>query len=308
MTGPTGMTGPSSTNSSLVPNMAFYHGTQGSSVIDLSGTSTAIAGLGMNTPTNQILFFEGTQSAPVIAFQTDLSSGIYFTDASSVAISVRGDRKLLITNDGFGEGLNTINGINVGIPGDGVWDPSCGIQRVDKSGLAGWQDGYMGNYERLYFTATDFQLVGGGAANYQISAPQGTKQTGAIIGVQSVMCTKVIPCGFTLPSGTDTSSFCIMGHTTDGSGSAFSYDISFNWASFDCSFVNTIKDGSSNLLTNIVHEAIFTDVPTSGTGNMAGPSPNVASLPQGFITIKVSPKQPAAQQAIYGGWIQIKRG
>jgi hypothetical protein len=159
----------------------------------------------------------------------------------------------------------------------------------------------MGNYERLYFTATDFQLVGAaGTANYQISAPRPTtaNQTGAIIGVQPVMCTKVIQCGFTLPSGTDTSSFCIMGHTTDGSGSAFSYDISFNWASFDCSFVNTIKDGSSNLSTNIVHEAIFTDVPTSGTGNIGGVSPNVASFPQGFITIKVSPTLPAAQQAI----------
>ena len=308
--GPTGPAGQGSTNLSIVPNMAFYYGAaEGASVIDLSGTSTAIAGLGMDIPTNQILFSDGTQSEPVIAFQTDLSSGIYFTDASSVAIAVRGKRKLLITNDGFGEGTNTINGINVGKPGDGVWDPSCGIQRVDKSGLAGWQDGYMGNYERLYFTATDFQLVGAaGTANYQISAPQGANQTGAIIGVQPVMCTKVIPCGFTLPSGTDTSSFCIMGHTTDGSGSAFSYDISFNWASFDCSFVNTIKDGSSNLSTNTVHEAIFTDVPTSGTGNIGGVSPNVASFPQGFITIKVSPKLPAAQQAIYGGWIQIKRG
>jgi hypothetical protein len=99
-----------------------------------------------------------------------------------------------------------------------------------------------------------------------------------------------------------------MGHTTDGSGLAFLYDISLNWASFDCSFVNTIKDGSSNLLTNTPHEANFTDIPTSGTGNMVGPSPNMASTSQGFITIKVSPKQPAAQQAIYGGWIQIKRG
>ena len=170
------------------------------------------------------------------------------------------------------------------------WDPSCGIQRVDKSGLAGWQDGYMGNYERLYFTATDFQLVGGAStANYQISAPQGPGyQTGAIISVQPVICTKVIPCGFRLPSGPDAPcSFCVMGHTTDGSGSAFSYDISLNWASFDCSFVNTtIKDGSSNLSTNMVHEAIFTNVPTSGTGNIAGPSPNVASQAQGFITIK----------------------
>ena len=312
--GPTGPAGQGSTNSSIVPNMAFYYGaTEGDSVIDLSGTPTAIAGLGMSIPTNQILFSDGSQSEPVIAFQTDLSSGIYFTDDSSVAIAVGGERKLLITNDGSGEGVNTINGINVGIPGDGVWDPSCGIQRVDKSGLAGWQDGYMGNYERLYFTATDFQLVGAaGTANYQISAPQGANQTGAIIGVQPIICTKVIPCGFRLPSGPDgPCSFCVMGHTTDGSGLAFLYDISLNWASFDCSFANaTIKDGSSNLLTNTPHEANFTDIPTSGTGNMVGPSPNIASTSQGFITIKISPDNltGGTSPAIYGGWIQIKRG
>ena len=304
MTGPTGLAG--SINSSIVPNMAFYVGVDGDSVIDISGTPDVKA----HVLTNQILFSKGAMPGPVISFQTDHTSGIYLTDASSVGISVRGVRKLLITNDGLGEGVNTINGINVGISGEGVWDPSCGIQRMDKTGTSGWQDGYMGNYERLYFTATDLHVEGAaGTANYQISAPQGNNQTGAVIGIQPVICTKVIPCGFTLPSGPAPCSFCVMGHTTDGSGSAFSYDISFNWASFDCSFVNTtIRDGSFNLSTNMVHEAIFTDVPTSGTGDILNPSPNIPSQAQGFITIQISPKQPAAQQAIYGGWIQIKRG
>jgi len=227
MTGPTGLAG--SINSSIVPNMAFYVGVDGDSVIDISGTPDVKA----HVLTNQILFSGGEMPAPVISFQTDHTSGIYLTDVSSVGISVRGVRKLLITNDGLGEGVNTINGINVGISGEGVWDPSCGIQRMDKTGTSGWQDGYMGNYERLYFTATDLHVEGAaGTANYQISAPQGNNQTGAVIGIQPVICTKVIPCGFTLPSGPAPCSFCVMGHTTDGSGSAFSYDISFNWASF----------------------------------------------------------------------------
>ena len=239
----TGPTGPGSINFSIVPNMAFYVGELADPVIDISGTSTAIAGIGNTPATNQILFSDGAQSEPVIAFQTDPSSGIYLTDDSSVAIVVGGERKLLITNDGLGEGSNTINGINVGISGN-QWDPSCGIQRVDFTGKAGWQDGYMGNYERLYFTATDFQLAFGlGAVNYQISAPSqnGNHQTGAIIGIQPVICTKVIPCGFKLPQAD--CSFCIMGHTTDGSGVVFDYDISFNWASFDCSFANSGQAG-----------------------------------------------------------------
>ena len=64
----------------------------------------------------------------------------------------------------LGKEVNTINGINVGISGEGVWDASCGIQRMDKTGTSGWQDGYMGNYERLYFTATDLHLVGAAGA------------------------------------------------------------------------------------------------------------------------------------------------
>ena len=257
------------------------------------------------------MFSDGAQSEPVIAFQTDPSSGIYLPDISNVAIVVGGERKLLITNDegAFGGG-NTINGLNVGISGEGVWDPSCGIQRVDKSGIAGWQDGYMGNYERLYFTATDLHLVGAaGTANYQISAPQGIPghQTGAIISVQPVMCTKVIPCGFQLPQAD--CSFCIMGHTTDGSGSAFDYDISFNWASFDCSFVQTGSAGNSDVETNKAHSANLIDHTTSGTGNTTHPSPNVPSNPQLFITIRISPKPSSLiNPAIYGGWIQIKRG
>ena len=72
----------------------------GRSVIDISGTSDVKAFVA----TNQILFTSGNMPAPVISFQTDHRSGIYLTDASSVAISVGGERKLLITNDGFGEG------------------------------------------------------------------------------------------------------------------------------------------------------------------------------------------------------------
>jgi hypothetical protein len=289
--------------------MAFYYGGETDTVIDLSGTSTAIAGLGLNVPTDQILFSDGAQSEPVIAFQTDPSSGIYLPDVSNVAIVVGGERKLLITNDegAFGGG-NTINGINVGISGN-QWDQSCGIQRVDFTGTSGWQDGYMGNYERLYFTATDFQLAEGlGAATYRISAPSqvGTHQTGAIIGIQPVICTKVIPCGFKLPQ-TDCS-FCVMGHTTDGSGSTFDYDISFNWASFDCSFVDTGTVGVFGAETNTANSVTFIDILTSGTGNTVNPSPNVPSNPQLFITIQVTPSLPASQQAIYGGWIQIKRG
>ena len=191
------------------------------------------------------------------------------------------------------------------------WDISCGIQRMDKSGVAGWQDGYMGNYERLYFTATDLHIVGAaGTANYQISAPSqvGNHQTGAIISNQPVMCTKVIPCGFTLPHGG--CSFCIMGHTTDGSGSAFDYDISFNWASFDSSFNQTgLGTVTVDVSTNLVNSVSFNDIVTSGTGNIVDPSPNLPSLAQNFITIKISPKPHALiNPAIYGGWIQIKRG
>jgi len=308
-TGMTGPTGSSSINFSIAPNMAFYYGVTGDPVIDISGTSTAIAGMGLTPSTDQILFSDGTQAAPVIAFQSGQNDGIYHPDPSNVAIVVGGERKLLITNDGLGEGSNTINGINVGISGEGVWDPSCGIQRVDSTGVAGWQDGYMGNYERLYFTATDFQLAFGlGAAKYQISAPSqvGGYQTGAIIGEQPVMCTKVIPCGFKLPQ-TDCS-FCIMGHTADGSGSSFSYDISFNWASFDCSFANAGQADVSNVETNTANSVILTDHLTSGTGNTVNPSPNVPSHPQLFITIQVIPTGGPLQQAIYGGWIQIKRG
>ena len=99
-----------------------------------------------------------------------------------------------------------------------------------------------------------------------------------------------------------------MGHTTDGSGSAFSYDISFNWASFDCSFAQYDVFDVSNVLTNIAHSVTHIDHPTSGTGNTMHPSPNVASGAQGFITIQVTPTSGGTQQAIYGGWIQIKRG
>lgn len=311
-TGPTGYTGPTGPGNvkGRVPQFGFFtSGLLGATTTTMTSSPDVIAGFGNTPQTNQILFSDGAQSEPVIAFITDPSSGIYHTDASNVAIVVGGERKLLITNAETGTGSdNTINGINVGIPG-AQWDISCGIQRMDFTGTSGWQDGYLGNYERLYFTATDFQLVGGASsANYQISAPQGIPgyQTGAIIGNQPVICTKVIPCGFHLPQAD--CSFCIMGHTTDGSGLAFEYDISFNYASFDCSFVQFDIQSKTDKLTNTAHSITTIDHTTSGTGNIVSPSPNVASQAQGFITIQVKPTSAGTQQAIYGGWIQIKRG
>ena len=103
--------------------------------------------------------------------------------------------------------------------------------------------------------------------------------------------------------------FVLWDHTTDGSGSAFEYDISFNYASFDCSFVQFDIRSKTDVETNTIQSITLIDQTTSGTGNTMHPSPNVASLPQGFITIKVSPHSSGGtQQAIYGGWIQIKRG
>ena len=64
------------------------------------------------------------------------------------------------------------------------------------------------------------------------------------------------------------------------------------------------------LSTNLINSVPFNiDPTTSGTGNMVNPSPNVASQAQGFITIKISPGPfTLTNPAIYGGWIQIKRG
>ena len=314
LTGPTGITGPTGPGNikGRVPQFGFFtNGSPGATTTTMTSSQDVIAGVGNIPVTNQILFSNGTQAAPVIAFQSDPGSGVYLADVSNVAIVAGGKRKLLITNDegAFGGG-NTINGINVGIRG-GQWDISCGIQRMDQTGTSGWQDGYLGNYERLYFTATDLNVVGAaGTASYQISVPQPPLLfgSGSIISVQPVICTKVIPCGFTLPN-TDCS-FCIMGHTTDGSGSAFSYDISFNWASFDCSFIQSGHGTvATDVSTNLVNSVAFTDIVTSGTGNTIHPSPNVPSNPQLFITIRISPKPPALiNPAIYGGWIQIKRG
>ena len=85
--GPTGPTGPSST-SLIAPTWLFMYGVENSGSFWQPGC----------LQTNQILFSDGAQSEPVIAFQTDPSSGIYHTDASNVAIVVGGERKLLITN------------------------------------------------------------------------------------------------------------------------------------------------------------------------------------------------------------------
>ena len=80
------------------------------------------------------------------------------------------------------------------------------------------------------------------------------------------MCTKVIPCGFNLPH-TDCS-FCIMGRTMDGSGSSFLYDISFNWASFDCSFVDAGQSGGFGCQNKYSNDSVaIIDNVTSGTGN-----------------------------------------
>ena len=98
-----------------------------------------------------------------------------------------------------------IRGLNVGINTLPVASTRPGIQRLSAAPGIGWQDGHLGNNERLYFTATDVMPTG----PYAVGRTHTIWQQGGIARPPVVYSTgptfntnwcvsKVLPTGFVL--------------------------------------------------------------------------------------------------------------
>ena len=84
-----------------------------------------------------------------------------------------------------------------------------GIARASLNDISNWQDGHMGNCERLYFTATDFKMAGGPpgfiGALYDVTPGEPTYA----YGEYNWIATKLLPVGFKIDNDAD---IVVMGY------------------------------------------------------------------------------------------------
>ena len=230
--GLTGPTGPATDLSGIPNQMAFFNtSTQlvGTPLAEVSGNQILFGGGGV-----------GNAAAPSISFLTDASQGIYLQASSTLlpapapfaaigpgpAVAVDGTRVLGFGSAGFvpnyqigqweGDFINITGNIYTNDPvgkiqsyGGGEiisGNPGAivggGLVRASAGANTDWKDGNCGNFERLYFTFTDFHgpMAGATTWNFPGTGPRFNK--GVAYGVAGPwIASKLIPVGFRLPNG-----------------------------------------------------------------------------------------------------------
>ena len=109
-----GPTGPG-TVSGTVPQLAYFSGTEGDASDVLVGTPNAIAGAGNTTTgvTNQILFSDGSNVAPVLSFQDDKNTGLYRIGTDNIGIATNSIKAVdIAVTETEVTGTNSVTGIN----------------------------------------------------------------------------------------------------------------------------------------------------------------------------------------------------
>lgn len=234
----------------------------------------------------------------------------------------------LVVTDNTGGTTTTTHGIKVPFSAGAVLG---GLARESLNSISNWQDGHLGNCERLYFTATDFHPTTlDPSAGWDIGHDSsiGTPPTYAY-GALTWIATKLMPVGFKIGSssninimgywarsggclGTQISSLTLTATTISNTGQPFTttcFPIGMNWPIIQNLAIALL---SPNIL-NVNHQVTGPSL-TSGMGVSSAP---IAQGPTLMITIKVVlapagsslPLAPdiAQNEGITGAYIDIIR-
>jgi len=204
-----------------------------------------------------------------------------------------------------------------------------GIARASLNHISNWQDGHLGNCERLYFTATDFHAAGPSGffgAQYDVAIGQPTYAYGEL----SWIATKLLPVGFRIASGAG-NNIAILGywHPTGAAADCTTAQI----ASLELYATNITHDGqpTTTLCVPAAGFAAFTTpigivmalpailnspnqiTSASQTSGMGVTGGGATGGPTIMITIKVTLATiiggaPVAGEGITGAFIDISRG
>ena len=259
----------------------------------ITGTPDAITSIG----TNQILFNSSSNPlAPPIGFQAPYADcGIfrYGGAIDCVAVSAGGQQ---IVNFWNGVGIGSVGmaaGLNLGLAAS----PPLTLRRLTSVGTNGtnWNDGHLGNAERLYFTSTDFQSNNPARIFYDsVSRGQPVVTYTNAAGVH-IVASKILPCGFRLPSDFN---FCIL---TDGG------PINFNNILLQST---TMQNDGATAVTTFHYNTFNSSNAPIGTalGGAAQGGNGTGLIPNTVISFTLLPTLaiPIAS-GIIGAWVQIER-
>ena len=228
----------------------------------------------------------------------DSDTGIYRPSSDTIGFSVAGLQKASINATTSG---SFIDGLNVGLPAN-----IAGIHRLSAISGSGWQDGHLGNHERLYFTATDVMPSTAGPRTL-VTWQQGRvppcpppvvySSTSSPIPNVDWCISKLIPTGFGIGNRV-----CII--TQGGSPAGYILNsISVCWYNLsECSWKLGSDISPPPPLFTDTALALQATSTVSGTGS---------ANPQIIVSIQFQCTALAGQpppEGIVGGWIEIQRG
>ena len=160
-----------------------------------TGNNEENCGLSLNSATSLQMGVDNGSGTAALRMQMSSipSNAVIFSTNSGGGAATSA---LIVTNDIATGTANTTHGIKVPFT---VGATLGGIARTSLLSIASWQDGHLGNCERLYFTATDFHptsLVAGAGWD----ANPGLFPTYAY-GALDWIATKLMPVGFKIVDG-----------------------------------------------------------------------------------------------------------
>ena len=205
-----------------------------------------------------------------------------------------------------------------------------GIARASLNNLTNWQDGHLGNCERLYFTATDFHPTTTfdlSNALWDISGPIGgsTTEPTMAYGVRTWIATKILPVGFQIDSGANINILGNWNPNGGGTDGMSSLDVTATNITTNGRTAATDPSGVNQCTVTVLlsapawtgvgpNSALNRNNTTTGLSLTSGMGGSLANGPTVMITIKVvllagppGPINPSIGQGITAAYIDMIR-